>query len=77
MCYSCINLTDIYFGGTIEQWGEIIQNSGDAYSSIEKSYLWWEESGEFTVHCIDGNLSKQDAVVSGFGFTLSEWKSFE
>ena len=77
MCYSCINLTDIYFGGTIEQWGEIIQNSGDAYGSIEKSYLWWEESGEFTVHCIDGNLSKQDAVVSGFGFTLSEWKSFE
>lgn len=39
----CANLTDIYFGGTVEQW-----------NAIEKHTEWDEGTGPYTVHCSDG-----------------------
>lgn len=77
MCYTCTELRDIYYDGTIEEWSKIVQNVSAGFAAIEKNYLWWEASGDFTVHCIDGDLQKADAVVSGEGYSLEEWNSFE
>lgn len=40
-------ITDIYFDGTVEQWG-----------AITKSINWDDQSAEYTIHCIDGDISK-------------------
>ena len=46
----CIYLTDITFNGTMEEWKQ-----------IRKGYNWKYFTGEFTVHCTDGNLTKEEA----------------
>ena len=43
----CLNLKDIYFNGTIEQWNQ-----------IEKEDNWDENSGDYVIHCINGDISK-------------------
>ena len=44
---SCKSLTDINYGGTIAQW-----------NAIEKEESWDSNTGEYTVHCIDGDIAK-------------------
>ena len=43
----CSALTDIYFLGTVEQW-----------NGIEKYHDWDSGTGNYTVHCTDGNITK-------------------
>ncbi len=43
----CSSLTDIYFGGIMEQW-----------KTIDKSSFWNSNTGNYTVHCTDGDISK-------------------
>ena len=43
----CPALTDIYYHGTTEQW-----------NAIEKYYNWDSGTGNYTVHCTDGNITK-------------------
>ncbi len=45
--YCCRSLTDIHFGGTKEQW-----------KAIPKYSAWDSSTGDYTVHCIDGDISK-------------------
>ena len=43
--YNCLNLTTINFNGTIAQW-----------NSIEKGIRWDYNTGNYTIHCTDGEL---------------------
>lgn len=43
----CLNLRDIYYSGTIEQW-----------NAIEKHVEWDLGTGEYIVHCSDGDIEK-------------------
>ena len=43
--YNCLNLTTINFNGTIAQW-----------NSIEKGIRWDDRTGNYTIHCTDGDL---------------------
>ena len=43
----CLALSDIYFLGTVEQW-----------NAIEKYYAWDSGTGNYTVHCTDGDITK-------------------
>ena len=45
--YNCRLLTDITYEGTKAQW-----------ESIEKGYSWNNNTGNYTVHCTDGDISK-------------------
>ncbi len=45
--WDCESLTDIYFEGTIEQW-----------NAIDKWDNWDLRTGEYTVHCTDGDVAK-------------------
>ena len=45
--YNCTSLTDIYFNGTMEAW-----------NTINKSFGWDYGTGNYTVHCIDGDVAK-------------------
>ncbi len=45
--YGCGALTGIRFNGTKAQW-----------EAIEKGEFWNEETGNYTVHCTDGDLAK-------------------
>lgn len=44
---NCKNLTSITFQGTMAQWNE-----------IKKGYSWNEHTGNYVVHCTDGDLDK-------------------
>lgn len=46
----CIKLTDINFNGAKEQW-----------KAIEKGNDWDGDTNNYTVHCTDGDLSKEEA----------------
>lgn len=46
--YHCSGLTDITFNGTQEQW-----------NAIEKGGSWNNFTGEYTVHCTDGDIAKE------------------
>ncbi len=48
--YNCKKLTDITFEGTKEEW-----------AAIEKGEDWNELTGEYTVHCTDGDIAKADS----------------
>ncbi len=48
--YGCKSLTDIIFIGTKAQWKQ-----------IEKGEDWDTGTGDYVVHCVDGNLSKGEA----------------
>lgn len=43
----CVNLTDITYGDTIEQW-----------NAVEKGEYWDKNTGEYTIHCKDGDITK-------------------
>ena len=45
----CKELTDIYYNGTIEQW-----------NAIEKKHEWDLDTGDYTVHCTDGDIKKDN-----------------
>ena len=45
--YGCINLTDIDYRGTKEQW-----------EAIDKADDWDEDTGNYTIHCTDGDIAK-------------------
>jgi hypothetical protein len=40
-----MNLKDIYYNGTIEEWNSII-----------KDEEWDFQSGNYTIHCTDGTI---------------------
>ena len=44
---NCIGLTNINFNGTKVQW-----------NAISKGANWDSNTGNYTIHCIDGNISK-------------------
>jgi len=44
----CYNLTDINFGGTKEEWNK-----------ITKSSSWNINTGNYTIHCTDGDITKE------------------
>ena len=46
----CIGLTSITFKGTKKQW-----------KAIKKGYSWNDNTGKYTVHCTDGDLSKSES----------------
>lgn len=43
----CSSLTDIKFSGTKEQW-----------NAIKKDYGWNDNTGDYTIHCTDGDIAK-------------------
>lgn len=45
--YGCSSLARIIYDGTIAQW-----------NAIEKGNYWNENTGNYTVHCIDGDIVK-------------------
>lgn len=44
----CTSLTSITFQGTMVQWNKII-----------KGYKWDDNTGNYTIHCTDGDIAKQ------------------
>ena len=50
--YDCSRLTSIQFTGTTEQW-----------NAIPKGYNWNAYTGNYTVSCIDGTVSKGGVVT--------------
>lgn len=46
--YGCSGLTSVTFNGTIAQW-----------RAIPKGERWNEKTGNYTVHCTDGDIPKQ------------------
>lgn len=46
--YYCTNLKDIRFAGTKAQWNAIIKGTG-----------WDRSTGDYTVHCTDGDIKKE------------------
>ena len=43
----CTNLANIFYNGTMTQWGDINKDSG-----------WDSNTGSYTIHCNDGDISK-------------------
>ena len=57
--WHCTSLSDIIYGGSGQQWKEITKmfectSAGDVTT-------WCSDTGEFTVHCTDGDLTKTEA----------------
>ena len=46
----CSGLEEIQYKGTIEQW-----------KAIQKGNSWDWDTGDYTVYCMDGNLTKKEA----------------
>ncbi len=44
----CSELTEILYGGTTEQW-----------NAIEKDHAWNYNTGEYILHCTDGDVKKE------------------
>ncbi len=55
--WNCYNLKDIFYKGTIEQWHTINKEKG-AYTNTNKDASWDAYTGNYTVHCIDGDITK-------------------
>lgn len=47
---NCDELAEIHYDGTIEEW-----------KNIKKGSFWNSYTGNFTVYCTDGNLTKEQA----------------
>ncbi len=47
--YGCSSLTSITFNGTKEQW-----------KAVEKDDMWNNETGNYVVHCSDGDIAKSE-----------------
>lgn len=48
----CINLSDIIYNDAVEKW-----------QKIEKREFWDDNTGNYTVHCTDGDISKDGTVT--------------
>ena len=48
----CTGLTSIMFEGTIAQW-----------SAITKSSSWKNNTGNYTIHCTDGDIAKDGTIT--------------
>ncbi len=46
----CTSLANITYDGTVAQW-----------EAIEKEYEWNDETGDYVVHCTDGDIRKGEA----------------
>lgn len=46
-CFASNNLADIYYNGTIAQWGNVVL--GEDWDGREKGYI---------IHCLDGDIQK-------------------
>ena len=53
----CIALTEIYYAGTIDQWGEI------AFDTMGSSMPWNESTGDYTIYCTDGQIAKDGTIT--------------
>ena len=51
----CTSLTDIYFLGTMEQWAAVER---DDLEGDEAELGWNHNTGNYTVHCTDGDVAK-------------------
>ena len=51
------NLKDIFYEGTIEQWHTINKEKG-AYTNTNEDASWNAYTGDYTVHCSDGDITK-------------------
>ena len=47
--YGCSSLTSITFNGTMALW-----------NAIEKGYYWNSNTGDYTIHCTDGDIAKEN-----------------
>lgn len=45
----CNSLTNVTFNGTISQWNQ-----------LEKGFNWNENTAEYTIHCTDGDIAKEN-----------------
>lgn len=55
----CVALTDIYYGGTKEQWNR-----------VEKGRYWDNDIPAYTVHCKDGDIEPEKDLI----LSAEEWK---
>lgn len=55
--WDCRNLKNIHYEGTIEQWHAIHKEVG-IYTNTNKDASWNAYTGEYTVHCSDGQINK-------------------
>ena len=53
----CIELTEIHYAGTIDQWGEI------AFDTMGSSMPWNERTGDYTIYCTDGQIAKDGTIT--------------
>ena len=53
------NLKDIFYEGTMEQWRAINKEVGD-YTNTSENASWNAYTRGYTVHCIDGNIAKNE-----------------
>jgi hypothetical protein len=70
LVYKNPSLTDVYYAGTKAEWAQIEQNSHQGYDMLFPFSPWYEGTGDFTVHCSDGDISKADAVTPVKNTTL-------
>ena len=49
---NCVELAEIKFNGTCKEW-----------QSIEKGDYWDDDTGNYTVYCTDGTVSKDGTVT--------------
>lgn len=55
----CTSLTHIYYDGTMEQWKAVEKRSTQAWDEFTD---WQTNTGDFTVHCTDGDLTGADVI---------------
>ena len=51
-------LSDIYYAGTMKQWCDIIKEESIC-SQTEELTTWDAYTGDYTIHCTDGNIIKK------------------
>jgi hypothetical protein len=50
--YDCSKLTSINYDGTIAEW-----------EALEKSYYWNDVTPDYTIHCTDGDITKDGDII--------------
>ncbi len=56
---NCVSLEHIYFDGTIEDWNNMDRmDYEEDMDEMEMDLLWNHNTGEYTIHCTDGDLAK-------------------
>ena len=49
---SCVDITSIIYSGTVSEW-----------NAISKEQDWDWNTGEYTVYCVDGTITKDGTVT--------------